>query len=211
VLAAVEDVHERHRQVRAPSPAQVAVQRQADGSRRGMGDRQADPEQRVGAELRLVRRPVEDDQQRSRLTWSSASSPSSLGDRRRSRGDGVEDALAAVARGVAVAELDRLVGAGRRPDGTMARPDRRRRRGHVDLDRRVAARVEDLAADDVLDQVVTSPLPSSAARRQQRLDAGQRLALEELERGAAAGADVASSIGRGRAARRPPPSRRRRR
>ena len=64
----------------------------------------------------------------------------------------VQDALAAVAALVAVAQLDRLVGTGRgaRRDGRAARPtpssvsDR-------DLDRRVAARIEDLLRVDELD------------------------------------------------------------
>jgi hypothetical protein len=58
-------------------------------------------------------------------------------------------ALAEIARLVAVAQLDRLECAPvEAPDGTAARPASRLR-GDVDLDRRVAAAVEDLAGDDV--------------------------------------------------------------
>ena len=63
-----------------------------------------------------------------------------------------EHALAAVALRVAVAQLDRLVGAGRGAGRDDGRAHRAVVEEDVDLDRRVAARVEDLAADDILDQ-----------------------------------------------------------
>ena len=46
-------------------------------------------------------------------------------------------------------------------------------------------------------RLVMTPPPGrrSRVRRQQGLDAGQRLALDELERGAAAGADVGHLVG----------------
>src|SRR5262249_61333773 len=54
VLAAVEDVHLRHRQVAGVGAAEVAVQRQADGGRGGVGDGERGAEDRVGAEFALV-------------------------------------------------------------------------------------------------------------------------------------------------------------
>ena len=66
-------------------------------------------------------------------------------------GDRVEHALAAVAV-AAVAQLDRLeLRRWTRPTGPSARPAAPESRIDLDLDRGVATRVEDLAADDVLD------------------------------------------------------------
>src|SRR5260370_14807349 len=62
-----------------------------------------------------------------------------------------EHALAAVAALVAVAQLDRLVGAGRCPRWHGRPPQLARLEDHVDLDRRVAARIEDLSAMDTGD------------------------------------------------------------
>ena len=84
--------------------------------------------------------------------WSSASMPASASKiSPLTASTAFDHALALVARLVAVAQLDRLVGA-----GGGARRDRRPAHGpvlehDVDLDRRVAAAVEDLAADDVDD------------------------------------------------------------
>ena len=73
----------------------------------------------------------------------------------------LQDALAAVARLVAVAQLDRLVRAGRgaRRHGRPA--DRAVVEDDVDLDRRVAARIEDLArVDDSMSGAHASSAPS---------------------------------------------------
>ena len=59
VLAAVEDVHHRHRQRARVRSAQIAVERQSRRLGRGSGDRQRDAEDRVRAEPSLVRRAVE--------------------------------------------------------------------------------------------------------------------------------------------------------
>ena len=85
--------------------------------------------------------------------WSAASSPSSAGPIvSMTLATAVQHALAAVARLVAVAQLDRLVGAGRgaRRDGRPA--DRAVGEDDVDLDRRIAARIEDLAGVDDVDR-----------------------------------------------------------
>ena len=68
--------------------------------------------------------------------------------------DGVDrllDALAEVALLVAVAALDRLEGAGGGAGGHRRAGDGAVVEGHLDLDRRVAARVEDLAGAYCLD------------------------------------------------------------
>ena len=148
--------------------------------------------------------------------WSAASQP----EQRRADDvddvvDGRQDALAAVAALVAVAQLDRLVGAGggarrdgRPADGAVVEDD-------VDLDGRVAARVEDLAGVDesiecALDSRLGLPGPSARA-----VHAGRRCPAAPGPRGTRAMRRRRSrrgSSGRpGPAARRPRPSRRRRR
>ena len=57
--AAVDDVHQRHRQGAGADAAQVTIERQAGLLGRGLGDREADPENGVGAELGLVGAAVE--------------------------------------------------------------------------------------------------------------------------------------------------------
>ena len=63
VLAAVDDVHQRHGQVAGVGAAEVAVERQADGVGGGLGDGERDAEGGVRAELGLVGGAVEFDQQ----------------------------------------------------------------------------------------------------------------------------------------------------
>src|SRR6202521_3092471 len=65
--------------------------------------------------------------------------------------DGFEDALATVAALVAVTQLDRLVRAGRCARGYGGSAEQPRLQHHVDLDRRVSSRVEDLPAVDAGD------------------------------------------------------------
>ena len=143
------DVHHRHGQdVRARR--RRASGRAATPASRGrrLRGRQRDAEDRVRAEPALVRRAVELDQRRSSAAWSAASSPRTAAaisplDVR----DRLRDALAAP-RGAAVAQLDRLVHAGRGARGHGRPADGAALERDVDLDRRVAARVEDLAGVD---------------------------------------------------------------
>jgi hypothetical protein len=71
--------------------------------------------------------------------------------------DRLEHALAAVARGVAVAQLDRLARAGRGARGHGGAAHRARLEQHVAFDRGVAAAVEDFPADDVDDGAHSCP------------------------------------------------------
>src|ERR1700732_5320959 len=64
---------------------------------------------------------------------------------------GLEDALAPVTALVAVAQLDCLVRTGRCARGYGGPPHRPRLQHHVDLDRRVPSRIEDLPAVDAGD------------------------------------------------------------
>ena len=149
--AAVEDVHHRHRQQVRVGAADVAVERQVRAVRGGPGDGERDAEDRVGAELGLVGRAVE-------LEHRLVDQPLVVGlealDR---RGDVLDDgldgllhALAEVAL-AAVAQLDRLEGAGGRAAGHRGAGERAVVEGDLDLDGGVAARVEDLAGADSCD------------------------------------------------------------
>ena len=114
VGAAVEDVEQRHRQQRRLLAAEVPVQRNAGVRRRSVRHRQRDAEDRVRAELRLVRRAVQLDH---RLVERALVAGVHAAHLRRDRlvdvGDRLQHALAAVAPGVAVAQLQRFVDAGR--------------------------------------------------------------------------------------------------
>ena len=114
VHAAVQDVHHRHRQHVGVGPADVAVERQLQLGRRGPGHGQRHAEDGVGAEAGLVVGAVEVDQRGSSRRWSSASKPSTASAISPfTLSTASQHALAAVAV-AAVAQLDRLVLAGRR-------------------------------------------------------------------------------------------------
>ena len=151
VHAAVQHVHHRHRQHVGVGAADVAVERQLEviGGRLGHGQRGA--EDRVGAEPALVVGAVEVEQLAvDGALVEGVEALQHAGDLAVDEPDRGLHALAAVAL-AAVAQLDRLVLAGRRA-ARHRRPSVRARRQHdFDLDGRVAARVEDLTAGDVDD------------------------------------------------------------
>ena len=124
--------------------ADVAEQRQAGGVGGGAGDGEADAEDRVGAQPRLVRRAVEVDQLLVDQPLLAGVVADQLGaDDVEDVVDGLGDALAAVAL-TAVAELDGLEGAGGGAAGHRGPGDRPVVEGDLDLDGGVSARVEDL-------------------------------------------------------------------
>ena len=151
--AAVDDVHQRHRQHMRARAADIAVERQARLLRRRLRDRERDAEDGVGAEAALVGRAVELDHRAvdAELIVGVAARER-VEDLAVDRVDGLADALAAVALLVAVAQLDRLVGAGRSARGNRRAADDAGVQRHVDLDGRIAAAVEDLAGVDVGDR-----------------------------------------------------------
>ena len=152
VGAAVEHVHHRHRQqlrlAAAVELGQVAVERLLGVGRRGLGGGQRDAEQRVGAEPALVRGAVElDHRPVERPLLGGAGAGQRRGDLAVDVGDRPGDALAGP--GVAaVAQLDRLELAGRGAGGHRGQAAGAGLQHDLDLDGRVAARVEDLARVD---------------------------------------------------------------
>ena len=149
--AAIDDVHHRHRQHVRVRAADIAVERQAGGFRRGLGDRQRHAEDGVGAEPALVRRAVELDH---RLVDVDLVLGFHAADRLEDLAvDGLDrllDALAEIAR-AAVAQFDRLMRAGRGAGRNRGAAHRAVLEHDVDLDGRVAAAVQNFAADDVDD------------------------------------------------------------
>ncbi len=117
-----------------------------------MGRRQRDAKDGVRAELALVRSPVEGDQRRVETRLIRGVCAEKLGGNDLADvGDGLEDALAAVLGLVAIAQLDRFVGPGGCARRDAGAPDRTIDQDDVDLDGRVAARIEDLSGFDGLD------------------------------------------------------------
>ena len=176
VGAAVEHVHHRHREHVGVGPADVAPQRQPRLLGGGVGDGQAHAEHGVGAEVALVRRAVEVDQQQVDGPLVEGLEPlEGVADLVVDVADGPQDAPAheAVA---AVAELRRLELAGgraRRDDGASGGAGREE---HLDLDGGVAARVEDLSTGDVLDGRHVGPVAPVAGVADGTAEAGPRAA-----------------------------------
>ncbi len=152
VAAAVEDVHHRHGQQVRVGPADVAEQRQVGRVRGGAGDGERDPEDGVGADLLLGGAAVDGEHLGVDEPLLAGLEAEELGPELVDDGvDGLLDALAEVAALVAVAPLDGLEGAGRRTARNRRPGEGAVVEGDLDLDRGVAARVEDLASAYCLD------------------------------------------------------------
>jgi len=150
---AVDDVHHRRREEAGGGTAQVAIERQAAmlGGRVGHGHR--DAEDRVRSELLLVRRAVELQHQFVDGGLIEGVDPLQfLGDPGVHVLHGLEHALAEIHALVAVPLLPGLVGAGAGARGHRGAAEGPVGEGDVDLDRGVAAAVEDLAGVDVDDR-----------------------------------------------------------
>ncbi len=114
VRAAIDDIHHRRRQNSSHGAADVAVKRQARSFRRRLGDGKRDAENCVRAELRFVFRAVELDQRLVNLQLifrlEAAYGVENLAI---DRFDGLQNAFAAEASLVSVAQFDRFARAGR--------------------------------------------------------------------------------------------------
>ena len=175
VPAAVDHVHQRHGKQGGGIAPQRAVERRP--ARRGgrARRRERDREERVGAELALVLGAVERDQRARRRAPDRASSPISAG---ASTSFTFATArltpLPAAAPGIAVAQLDRLALAGRRPRRNRRGAARRRRRA-TPSPRRWGSRAsrESRARGRVRSSPLLSPRPGlgrAAGRRAQDHD-----------------------------------------
>jgi hypothetical protein len=150
--AAVDDVHQRHRQRARLRAADIFVERQPARQRRRLGASEAHAQDRVGAEAALVGRAVEGHELFvDRHLVFGVEAGKEVEDLAVHRIERLAYALAEIALLVAVALLHRFVRAGggaRRHRGAAAHAILER---DIDLDGRVAARIEDLAADDIDD------------------------------------------------------------
>ncbi len=151
VRPAVEDVHHRHGQDVGIRAADVAEQRQTRRLGGGFRHRERHTQNRVGAQPRLVRCAVEVQQGLIDQSLVVGAQPDDRGGDLVEHGlHGLVHALAAVAA-AAVAQFNRLVFS-RRGAGRHRGPGERAvDQGQLDLDRRVAAGIEDLASSDLLD------------------------------------------------------------
>ena len=150
VGAPVDDVHHRHRQHRRLAPADVAVERQAAFHRRGLGNRQRHAQDRVRPEPALVGRAVEFDHRPIDLDLlDRVEAGQQVHDVGVHRGNGLQDALAAVALLVAVPQLHRLVGTGRCAGGDAGATHRTAFEFDLDFHRGIAPAVEDFTGADI--------------------------------------------------------------
>jgi hypothetical protein len=159
VRAAVDDVHHRHRQLHRARAAEVAVQRQAGFFGRCLRDGHRHGQHRVGAEARLVVGAVQLDQ---RLVeeglFRRVEAHDGFGDFGVDVLDGLQHALAQVAAGFAVTQFDGFARAGGRARRHRRAAHHARFQQHVAFDGGVAARIENLAADDINDCTHGFPL-----------------------------------------------------
>ena len=131
--------------------AEVAVKRQARRFRRRLGDRKRNAEDGVRPKPRLVGRAVEFDHGAVDVDLVLGLHAADCLEELAVYGlDGALDTLAEIAR-TTVAKLDRLMRAGRGARRNRGATHRAVFQHHVDLDGRIAAAVQNLAADDVDD------------------------------------------------------------
>ncbi len=144
VLAAVEDVHHRHREPHRSGPAQVGIERKFGGPRRRPGDRHRHAQDRIGPELALCGRAVQVDHQAVDFGLTCRVQPEQLGRNRLiDVGDRLEHSLAAVPLLVAVAEFQGFVFTGRSPGRHGGRRGDAVVQSDMHADRRIPARIED--------------------------------------------------------------------
>ena len=154
VGAAVHDVAHRHGQHTGRRAADVLVERQVGLGGGGLGDRQTDAQDGVGAEFALVGGAVQGDH---RFIDAHLVAGVHADDLRRDEHidvlDGLRDALAEVAPAVAVPEFDGLMFARRSAAGDGGTAEGAAFEFNVHFQRRRAARVQGFAGVDTVDRV----------------------------------------------------------
>ena len=162
VSAAVDDVHHRHGQRHLARATEVAIQRQAGFLGSGAGHGHGDGQHGVGAQVGLVVGTVQLDQGTVDVgLLGGVQAQNGLGDLGVDVLDSFQHALAAIALGIAIAQLDGLTGTGRGAgrDGRTAHHARFEQ--DVAFDGGVATRIDDLTSDNV-DDCTHWPFSSSA-------------------------------------------------
>ena len=152
VRAAVDHVHHRHRHLHRARAAEVAIERQARLLGRGLRHRHGNREQCVRTQPGLVLGAVQVDQRAvDESLLDRVEADDGLGDLGVHVFDRFEHALAAITALVAVAQLDRLAAAGRGARGHRGAAHDAGLEQHIGFQRGIAARVQNLAGDDVDD------------------------------------------------------------
>ena len=152
VGAAVDHIHHRGRQDARRRAADIAVKRQARGVSGRLGDCKRDAKNGVGPEPRFVRRAVEGDHRLVDLELILGVEPGHrIEDVAIDGLDRSQDALAAEPALVAVAQLHGFARSGRGARRNGGPAHGAVLENHIDLDRRIAAAVEDFTGDDVDD------------------------------------------------------------
>ena len=182
--AAVDNVHHRHRQKPCLGAADVAIQRQFRFLGRGLGDRQADPEDGVGTKATLVGSPVQIDHGLIDLYLvDSLHTGDGVKDLAVDGSNGLGNTLSSIAAHVAVAQFNGFVntgGSARRHGGPSPGAGFQ---GHIDLYRGIATAIQDLARGNVNDgsHLVKAPLPCAAVYY--RLSIGRSVLVDRIPSG----------------------------
>ncbi len=155
--APVEDIHQRYGKDPRANAAEIFVQRQSGCSRGGLGHRQRNSEDGVGAQTGLIRRAVERTEQSvdAGLIFRLHAA-NRVKDFAPNRIDGFGHAFAAKSR-TAVAQLVRFMRTGgcARRNGSPAKSTIFE--PHIDFDGRVAAAVEDFPRHDLSNSCHETP------------------------------------------------------
>ena len=152
MFAAIDDIHHRHRQDMRADPADVAIERQATRVRRRLRHRQADAQDRIGAQPALVLGAVQLDQRSVDLDLVLGLKPADgVGNLTVHRLDRIVHALAEPAALVAITLLDRLMCTGRCARRHGCPTEAAVLQEHVDFHRGITAAVDDLTALQVDD------------------------------------------------------------
>jgi len=153
VRAAVDDVHERHRQGAGGGAPDVPVEGQAARFRRRLRHREGDAQDRVGAQTALVAGAVEVDHEEVDERLVEGVLPHHLAGQRVVHGrDRLAHAAAEVTLLVAVAQLHCFSLAGGGAGGHGRPADGAPLQGHLHLHGRVAPAVQDLAGEHGFDE-----------------------------------------------------------
>ncbi len=152
VRSAVDDVHERDRQRVRTVPTEPAIERELGLVRGRLGGGERAAEDGIRPEPALPAGSVQVDEDAiERCLVGGVETRQRLGHLAVDVGNGLQNALAQVRRAIAVPKLDCFVLTGRRARWNCRATERSRGEADIDLDGRVASRVEDLAAVHVDD------------------------------------------------------------
>jgi hypothetical protein len=152
VRPTVDDVHHGHRQPWLTVAGERAVERELAVVRSRVRRGQRHRQDCIRAEVRFVLGTVELDHAGVQAALVVGIAPDQGGtDRTVHVGDCVQDTLAQVALGVAIAQLHRLARSGRRPRRHGSAAASTGIEHHIGLDRGVAARIDDFASLDIRD------------------------------------------------------------